>query len=66
MERKYIEKFYKKDADIGIPDFKNKNRLFLHSGKIIELTDEMLILKQKNGYRQILLDKIVEIKEGTK
>jgi ferredoxin-fold anticodon binding domain-containing protein len=58
--KEYIEGFLGKIIDVGIPHL-YEERLFYYTGELLELTDEYLILKKKDGIKQIQLKNIVEI-----
>jgi ferredoxin-fold anticodon binding domain-containing protein len=58
--KEYLEDFLGKIIDVGIPHL-YEERLFYYTGELLELTDEYLILKKKDGIKQIQLKNIVEI-----
>jgi ferredoxin-fold anticodon binding domain-containing protein len=58
--KEYIEDFLGKIVDVGIPHL-YENRLFYHTGELLELTDDFLILKKKDGIKQLQLRDIAEI-----
>ena len=58
--KKYCEPFLGKIVDIGIPH-KYLDRLFFITGELIDLKEDYLIIKKKDGVRQIQLKDIIEI-----
>jgi len=58
--KEYCEPFLGEIVNIGIPH-RYLDRLFFVTGKLIEINDSNLIIKMKNGIKQIDLKDIVEI-----
>lgn len=63
MKKKDFFRFLNKLVCIGVVHLKDPNALFYHSGKLIEVNDDSLILETKNGLMLITFDRIKEIKE---
>lgn len=61
MKKKYIEPFKQKDVNVAIPHKYQTDRLFYHSGKIVEITDTFLTLEKTGCYKQINLEDVIEI-----
>lgn len=59
---RYLD-FLGKNVDIGIPNFNNPNRLFLINGTVIDVNEDYLTLRIKDGYRKIPYSNIFHIQE---
>ena len=58
--KKYCEPFLGKVVNIGMPHH-YLDRLFFITGELIDLNDDNLIIRKKDGIKQIPLKDIVEI-----
>jgi len=58
--KEYCEPFLGKIVNIGIPHH-YLDRLFFITGEVIEVNDNYLILRKKDGIQQIELRDIIEI-----
>ncbi len=63
MKEEDFFRFLNKSVCIGVLHLKDPNALFYHSGKLIEINDDSLILETKNGLILLTFDRIKEIKE---
>ena len=64
MKKEYIKNYENKLVNIGVPHLVLDHRLFYHTGKIIEITNEYLTLKKNDSIKQIRLEDVIEIKEN--
>ena len=53
--------YLNKSVGIGLPHWVVPDKLFFYYGTIIEITDNFLLLKGKNGLKQIILQDINQI-----
>lgn len=58
--KEYIEDFLGETINVGIPHL-YEDRLFYYTGELLEVTFDCLILRKKDGLKQIQLKDIVEI-----
>jgi len=58
--KEYCEPFLGKIVNIGVPHH-YLDRLFFVTGELLEVNDDHLILRKKDGVRQIELTDIIEI-----
>ncbi|GAG16106.1 unnamed protein product [marine sediment metagenome] len=58
--KEYCEPFLDKIVNIGVPHH-YLDRLFFITGKLLEVNDDHLILRKKDGIQQIQLKDIIEI-----
>lgn len=58
--KEYCEPFLDKIVNIGVPHH-YEDRLFFITGKLLEVNDDHLILRKKDGIVQIQLKDIIEI-----
>ncbi len=58
--KEYCEPFLGKIVNIGIPHH-YLDRLFFVTGKLLEVSDDYLIVRKKDGVQQIELRDIIEI-----
>jgi len=63
MKKDFFEEFKNEFCDVGIPHRFIDNRLFYYTGRVIELTDEFLVLKNSKEVKQISLKDIKEIRK---
>lgn len=53
--------FLGKMVDVGIPNYNEIGRLFFFTGVILEISDEYIILKIKDGIRKIPVADIIAL-----
>jgi hypothetical protein len=58
--KEYCEPFLGKIVNIGMPHY-HQDRLFFVTGELLEVNDNHLILRKKDGIKQIELKDIIEI-----
>lgn len=58
--KEYYKPFLGKIVNIGIPHH-YLDRLFFVTGEVLEVNDDYLILRKRDGIRQIELSDIIEI-----
>ncbi len=61
IEKEYCELFLNKNVNIGTPHL-YLDRLFFHTGKIVEIKESSLTLQKKDGIKNINFEDIEEIK----
>ncbi len=63
MNKHDFFKFLNKSVVIGVPHLKDPNALFYYYGRLIEVTDDSLILETRNGLMLLTFDRIKQIQE---
>ena len=53
--------FLGKTVNVGIPNFVRKDRLFFVTGVVLDISDNFLTLKIKDGVRKIPINDVREI-----
>ena len=60
-EKNLYEQYLKKTVNVGIPNYIHKDRLFFITGFVLDLDENYVILKIKDGMRKIPYSDIIEI-----
>ena len=60
MEKKFLVQYFNKQVAIGVPHT-SRPRPFFYYGKLIELTDQYLILQLVSGIKHIEITDIIDV-----
>jgi len=62
IESSECKEFLFRRVGVGLPHLSDSTKIFYYYGTLLSVTTEYVKIKMRNGYKQIPLEEIIEIK----